>query len=511
MPRISRAIPALVAGMVLAWASPALAATSSTLSLYSEGRMAIGGGEQRAFDPASSTMRMYGKAADFHVTVSGTNGDLFDLRFAAPTGHTLHRGLYADAQRAPFQPDGLAGISIAGNGDGCNREYGSFDIKDIAVGSTGVVTSAWITFEQHCGVPDGPVVHGELRYRRTRPAGAALAVPATIAWPETAPGGTRGPVPVTFVNESSAPVTIGRAALAGPDAADYAIAGNGCAAGPVPAGGRCQIAVRFTPKIAGPRLARLTAFDGTGRLYTAVLDGTGAFGRTRVVLTGDPGNWLLDGRTATWTGWRDSIGAFRDGDAVLAEADGADGSDASAYFAPAPGQLLAPGQYAGATSDRSTSRTGPALDVTTTGRGCTADGEFTISRLAYRRSGLLKTFSASFTQHCRESSAALRGTVEYHVPFGDATPPAPVSGLSATRTDGRISVKWTNPANTDFARAIVRLLTGPVAPGSPVSGRYVASTAGTTAGFATGLASSVAVFAVDTSGNVSRRAAVYVP
>jgi hypothetical protein len=61
----------------------------------------------------------------------------------------LDAQVYSDAQRDPFEMPGHPGLSITGDGRGCNTLTGSFQIEDLTMtGAT--VTSFTATFEQHC-------------------------------------------------------------------------------------------------------------------------------------------------------------------------------------------------------------------------------------------------------------------------------------------------------------------------------------------------------------------------
>jgi len=59
--------------------------------------------------------------------------DMWALYFAPPSGTTLSPGFYANAQRYPFQPANVPGLSVYGDGVGCNTITGSFAINDISI------------------------------------------------------------------------------------------------------------------------------------------------------------------------------------------------------------------------------------------------------------------------------------------------------------------------------------------------------------------------------------------
>jgi hypothetical protein len=85
------------------------------------------------------------------VEISGANGDFWDLDLAAPSGQALTAGTtYANATRYPFQAPTAPGLSLFGNGRGCNQVTGSFAVQNAVFGPNGYVQTLDATFEQHC-------------------------------------------------------------------------------------------------------------------------------------------------------------------------------------------------------------------------------------------------------------------------------------------------------------------------------------------------------------------------
>ena len=91
--------------------------------------------------------------------------------FQAPKGIPLRVGPYEGATRYPFQRDTDPGLSIAGEGRGCNTLTGRFTIREADFSPSGQVRHFWATFEQHCEnmalalygdvrVTNGPAVSG---------------------------------------------------------------------------------------------------------------------------------------------------------------------------------------------------------------------------------------------------------------------------------------------------------------------------------------------------------------
>lgn len=96
----------------------------------------------------------------------------FFLNFAAPNGALPTAGTYTNAVRYPFHGSN-PGISISGNGRGCNAVCGSFQIFEIETDGSGNLTRFWATFTQRCECGGAPLT-GEIRFH------SALAPPTPL-------------------------------------------------------------------------------------------------------------------------------------------------------------------------------------------------------------------------------------------------------------------------------------------------------------------------------------------
>ena len=119
-----------------------------------------------------------------HVTANFDNGVSFDftnsahvsffdaeswsLDFAAPGDAVLVPGLYAGATRWPFQSVSNPGLSLSGDGRGCNTLTGHFEVLAAAYGLSGEVLSFAADFVQNC---EGfmPPLTGEIRFNSEIP------------------------------------------------------------------------------------------------------------------------------------------------------------------------------------------------------------------------------------------------------------------------------------------------------------------------------------------------------
>lgn len=91
------------------------------------------------------------------------DGDAFwTLDLAPVEGTTFKVGSYLAAQRFPFQQEGHPGLSLSGNGRGCNTLTGKFHVRQLAFELDGSVRTAAVDFEQHCEGAT-PAVRGKLR------------------------------------------------------------------------------------------------------------------------------------------------------------------------------------------------------------------------------------------------------------------------------------------------------------------------------------------------------------
>jgi len=72
--------------------------------------------------------------------------EFWTLDFAAPSGEALNVGTYLNAQRYPFQPNGVPGLSVYGDGRGCNTLTGAFTVNSIAPN----LSTFSADFQQNC-------------------------------------------------------------------------------------------------------------------------------------------------------------------------------------------------------------------------------------------------------------------------------------------------------------------------------------------------------------------------
>lgn len=102
------------------------------------------------------------------VNVNGYNGDWWYLDFDAPGNQPLVPGTtYDNATRYPFNGAG-PGLSLSGNGRGCNELTGTFTVLNAVFGPNGYVQTFDATFEQHCEGGE-PAARGEVHISNPPP------------------------------------------------------------------------------------------------------------------------------------------------------------------------------------------------------------------------------------------------------------------------------------------------------------------------------------------------------
>jgi len=156
--------------LVLGTASWATAGVTSIV-LNSDPGDYIGGGQTMVFVETDGTFvaQNSGNGSSVHVSFNTpTYSHWWYLDFAAPDLLPLVVGPYEGAVRYPFQGAGQPGLSVTGDGRGCNTVTGRFDVRELVLGAGNEVVSFRATFEQHC---EGfaPALRGEVRYNAAVP------------------------------------------------------------------------------------------------------------------------------------------------------------------------------------------------------------------------------------------------------------------------------------------------------------------------------------------------------
>ncbi|MFN2506516.1 MAG: thrombospondin type 3 repeat-containing protein [Acidimicrobiales bacterium] len=148
-----------------------------------------------------------------------------------------------------------------------------------------------------------------------------------------------------------------------------------------------------------------------------------AKGKTYLTFLSDPGDYIGQGRTQTWTPTSGSFTASHSTGLVTISYNGGSTSWRLNFKARSGAEVL-PGPYEGATRYPFQSPMTPGLDVSGSGRGCnTLTGRFDVLEAVYATNGSVSRFAADFEQHCEGGVPALRGSVRYNASTKFAPPP----------------------------------------------------------------------------------------
>jgi len=168
------------------------------LTMVSDAGDYIGQGLGYSYTSTNATIPVSGGAQGVHASIDATNGDWWYLDFVPGSGGALTAGTTYSATRYPFNGSG-PGMSISGNGRGCNTLTGTFTVNSISTALDGSVSSASITFEQHC---EGfvPALRGTLSYRVP---GSDVTPPAAVSGLTARRASDKQHVNVTWQNPGS--------------------------------------------------------------------------------------------------------------------------------------------------------------------------------------------------------------------------------------------------------------------------------------------------------------------
>lgn len=185
-----------VTALTVVSSAPAEAASPpGFVTMFSTAGDYIGAGGAYNFDsPADGIGAQFGGGSTLSVSVDAANGSWFYYNFDAPSNQKLTVGTYHDAQRYPFNDGYHPGISVYGDGRGCNQDFGYFTVHDIAW-SQQTVTRLDLTFVQYCEGWSAPPLFGHISIGE--PATGASVSPTRVEWPLQLPNAPSRNVPIT--------------------------------------------------------------------------------------------------------------------------------------------------------------------------------------------------------------------------------------------------------------------------------------------------------------------------
>ncbi len=180
-----------------------------------------------------------------------------------------------------------------------------------------------------------------------------------------------------------------------------------------------MISFNFTRHISAAMLAALLIFGCVISFVSTGHASAAPVATTAVVLDGSPNDYILGGRTRTFTSANATFSTSADATDFYLSINGngaGTGEFWSVWLAAPRGTRLAPGTYTGASRAPFRGGTQPGIDVSGDGRGCNqVGGQFVVEEAVYDTTGTrLTSFAASFEQHCEIFGAPLFGEVRYN-------------------------------------------------------------------------------------------------
>lgn len=358
----------------------------------------IGGGTTQTYQGPTTSVSANGDGRHVQVVVTeGSHGWFLD--FAAPD--RLAKGSFPNAARYPFQSPLGAGISVTGDGRGCNQVKGWFKVLEFEVNASNVVRKLAIDFEQNCEITMPPL-YGAVRFNSRYP----LTVPSleAVAGPDLAVLAGQGVTLDGSQSFSRRPPGLVRykwSQLAG-----QAVTLNN--------------PTSFNPSFTAPQVPlageslqfQLVVSDSSGRTSTdnvVVLVQNETVPRTALTFQGDPGDYVSAGRSWSYDKFNAVFNVtrnFSNGVSVGVTGDTFWFLDTAAPS----GAPLAVGTYDGALGFPFQPPEAPGLNLSGDGRACgPLTGRFTVHQLQYSTGGNPQVVDIDFEQHCQGGVPASYG------------------------------------------------------------------------------------------------------
>lgn len=431
------------------------------------------------------------------------------LSFAAPAAseRPLRAGFYGRAQpRGSSDPTRPEMEFVGLDGLDCER-VGSFDIRELQR-SDGEIDRLWITFEQRCADFVGPVESGEIRFGM--PQAPYAATPTSVTWPDQTFAGSHGAFVEVEVRPLTAPAErVERVSVTGRGREHFEIVSESCSDA-APSTEPCTAAVRFVPEAPGPQRARLRV-EVRGDDLMVPLEGS-AIPRESV--------WDLQFEAShpVGSGYPDTPSELRLGSdevmmfgeathrRVVFSTQGPGRVDNVAFSAPA-GTTLDNGR----TYEFGAGSGDAAMHLELEDGECMSEhGQFTVHRLRVTPDEALHPARVTFTHVCDDTIGAdgrLVGDLRYRW-RPDGQRPTGVTDLELTRKRTGIVGEFDPSADSDVAGVVVRWYPGrtraPQRPSGAVHARLTSTTAFRLPPRTRDTPVTVAAFAYDHTGNVSR-------
>lgn len=452
-----RTIPRLILSLFVLLPFAFAATPQTFLSLNSQTGDYVGGGIQQTFTTADGTFTL--QTVNGIVEVFFNNASYsqdWTLFFEPAVGRTLTAGMYEYAQRFSYTEPGL---SVGGDGRGCNTDTGRFLVSDIAISSTGVVERLAVDFEQHCEGAT-PALYGSVRYNST-----VTAVPrVSIANANVLKGdaGTNGGNAIVSLSMPSAQIVTVEFSTADGTAIqgqDYVTTSGTVQFQPGTTSQNIVIPIVGDTTWRGNRTfnAQLSAASGAplaARLAKMkIWDPNGNM--TALAMSSQPGDFIGQGKNYLFTvadaTFTPSVN-YDNGVNVLLQGL----YDWDVDFAAPNDATLTAGTYDNAQRFPFQAAGAPGLSIDGAGNGCnTLTGNFVVNHVAYGSSGTVASFSADAEQHCEGATPALFASIRINAPMRQISVSDAVidSGTSTAVFTVTLHPSSQTPVSVSFATA----------------------------------------------------------
>lgn len=388
-----------IALILVALGLSASAAHAQTTALFMDSQPGdyIGKGVQHTYTPsdgAFTVSRNYNNGVSL-TAIGPAYSFWWYFDFAASGKVPLGVGTYDSARRYPFAVGN--GLSISGNGAGCNQLTGRFVVREIEYGPGDTVLRFSADFEQHCEDQDAGLF-GAIRYNATSN--------------DLVPFGGAYPVYQLAIT----PPDHGRVTATGLDC------GGGGATCLLTLSGATQVAVTATPdpgymfagwsgdcEGASTAFVRINSAKRCSALFLTGFEGT-----TALFYDSQSGDYIGQGLSRIYTPVNGTFTVSRNyRQGVTVSFNGQDLTTWTLDLAAPDGQPLTVGSYTAARRYPFTTFNG--LSFSGSGRGCNElTGRFIVKEIEVAPDGAVKRFAADFEQHCENMTPALFGGVRFH-------------------------------------------------------------------------------------------------
>ena len=435
----------------------------------------IGQGQETAIDATTHTFTAQ-KNYDNGVSIRVNSSTWWYLDFAAPGEVELTQGVYEGAVRWPFQSITQPGLSVSGNGRGCNTLNGEFIVHEVVYNSDGTIGQFAADFEQHCSGAE-PGLFGAIRFNSN--------VPIEVS------------IPAVFAKAGNDLYAMDLQAVTLDGSSSYTSNGSAITSyywsqvsGPVV---YLDDPTSITPSFTAP-VVPLGGVDLEFELEVVASSGVIDTDIIKVALSSksDPQTFItMDSETGDYIGQGQQYflglndGTFTvdsvDADHVRALFRGQD--TWSLNFAAPDGTGLSAQSYWDAMRYPFQDPASPGLSVSGAGRGCnTLIGNFNVLELVKDANNNFSSLAVDFEQHCEGQLPALYGSVRLNyvdpsVPEADAGDDQLVlsgqqvtlDGTASSDSDGYIvAYQWTQVSGIDVtlqnATSVVPVITTPPVP-----------------------------------------------